>query len=309
MNRSTRILLAEDEEIVALIIADHLTSHGFEVVLCHDGLMAWEKLQAQGTSFDVILLDLMMPRLDGMELLRRIKREPSLVHIPVILETASGHDECIREGLAEGAYYYLTKPFQPEILVAIVQAAVEQVRGYRSLVEGLRRAERSIEFLQKGEFHFRDLEGARILANYLALACPEPERFIPGFQELLVNAVEHGNLEISYPEKGRLLLKGGWQEEIQRRLSLPEYQDRHVEVRFERHPETLSFTIQDQGKGFNWQDFMDFSPDRVFDLHGRGIAMSRKLSFDDLQYQGKGNIVVATVTTRRFSFLSGTRNS
>ena len=58
---------------------------------------------------------------------------------------------------------------------------------------------------------------------------------------------------------------------------------------------TSRVTIIDQGPGFDWAGYLEFSPDRVFDLHGRGIAMSRSMSFDSLEYLGTGNTVVTTV--------------
>jgi len=295
MNTPLHILLSEDEEIISIIISDLLEAHGFEVTTCSDGAEAWEILESEKTSYDAIILDRVMPRMDGMEVLRRIKAHSRMSHIPVIMETAQSDLESIREGLAQGAYYYLTKPFQPEVLLAVVQAAVDQLREYRQLVEGIQEAGRPIAFMDEGEFSFRDLEAARLLGNFLALACPDPKKVVQGMQELLVNAVEHGNLGISYPDKSNLIMDGTWHDEVKRRLSMPEYRDRTVRVSFERLPQALRFTIRDQGQGFDWDNYLDFSPERAFDLHGRGIAMARKLSFDRLEYQGNGNTVVATV--------------
>ena len=296
MNDPTRILLAEDAEIIASIIQNLLGAEGYEVTVCADGQVAWERLQQDKLGYDVILLDRSMPHMDGMELLGRIKSDPAIAHIPVIMETAQADRESIREGLAQGAYYYLTKPFEAEVLLAVVSAALQQSRDLREMLESVQRAERPLALMQTGCFRFQNLDEGRLLANYLARACPEPERAIHGLQELLVNAVEHGNLAISYAEKGALLMEGRWQEEVQRRLQLDEYRDRHVEIHFQRQPESLTFTIQDQGAGFDWQGYLEFSPDRAFDLHGRGIAMARKLSFDHLAYQGNGNTVIAAIS-------------
>jgi hypothetical protein len=57
----------------------------------------------------------------------------------------------------------------------------------------------------------------------------------------------------------------------------------------------MAVTIIDQGDGFNWQPYLEFSPERAFDLHGRGVAMSKAASFDSLEYQGNGNTVVTRV--------------
>lgn len=290
-----RILLAEDEEIISIIIQDLLGDAGMQVDVCANGLEAWERLQAGPKAYDAILLDREMPEVDGMELLRRIKKNPLLATIPVIMETAQGDEASIREGLDEGAYYYLTKPFQPSVLLAVVNAALEQNREHQEMVDSVRRVERPLALMCSGSFRFFDLEEGRLLANYLAIACPDPERTIQGLQELLINAVEHGNLGITYEVKSELVRDGRWQDEIRRRLALPENRDRFVEVKFLRERRALKFVITDQGEGFDWHEYLEFSPERAFDLHGRGIAMAGKLSFDALEYQGTGNTVVATV--------------
>lgn len=293
MNTSANILLVEDEEIISIVIESVLQSRGYRIDVCRNGMHAWEKLQADPAAYDLVLLDWGLPSLDGIELLRLVKSDRMLAGIPVIIETARSDKTSIQQGLSQGAYYYLTKPFQPEVLLAVVDAALEQRNEQQRMQENLRSAERPLALMQEGRFRFQTLDDARVLASHLARICPEPERAVQGLQELLVNAVEHGNLGIHYTEKGRYVLAGTWTEEIERRLQAPEYSRRFAEVSFRRGPEQLSFTIADQGDGFDWTEYMDFSPERAFDIHGRGIAMARHLSFDSLEYLGNGNTVVA----------------
>lgn len=85
-----------------------------------------------------------MPSLDGIELLRLIKSDRSLAGIPVIIETARSDKNSIQQGLNQGAYYYLTKPFQPEVLLAVVDAALEQRHEQYRMQENLRSAERPL---------------------------------------------------------------------------------------------------------------------------------------------------------------------
>ncbi|MDT4290933.1 response regulator [Methylomonas sp. MO1] len=295
MTQNARILLVEDEEIIAIIIRDLLVAEGFLVTVCANGCIAWETLQHDRTGYDLVLLDRGLPGMNGMELLRLIKGDRALAAIPVIMQTARSDKKSIQEGLSQGAYYYLTKPIQPEILIAVINAALQQRRELQEMSESVNRAGRPLTLVHSAVFRFRDLDEAKMLCHCLAQSCPEPERVIQGLQELMVNAVEHGNLGVSYAEKGELMLAGVWLEEIQRRLTLPEFNRRFVTVHFQRLPDKLVFTIQDQGDGFDWQDFLDFSPERVFDLHGRGIAMARLMSFDRLEYQGNGNTVTAVV--------------
>ena len=82
-----------------------------------------------------------------------------------------------------------------------------------------------------------------------------------------------------------------------RRLALPQYCDRFATIRLERNAGSVVFTISDQGDGFDWYKFLGFDPDRAFGPNGRGIAMAKMMSFTSLEYQGKGNVVVASVST------------
>jgi hypothetical protein len=116
-----------------------------------------------------------------------------------------------------------------------------------------------------------------------------------GLTELMVNAVEHGNLGITYREKSALNEKGNWRDEVDRRLALPENADRFATICMRRAADGISFTILDRGDGFDWQSYLEMCPERAFDSHGRGIAMSRMLSFTSVEYSGNGNTVCATV--------------
>lgn len=294
MNKS-RLLLVEDSRTVALQTARILSAQGFDITVAEDGMAGWEILMAGDAAFDAILLDREMPRMNGMELLRRVKALPRLSQVPVIMVTSVSDNDSIREGLAQGAYYYVTKPFLPDMLVSIVNAAVGQYSEYRALQESVRQAERPFELMESGSFRFRLIEDGRKLANSLARACPHPEKAVFGLQELMVNAIEHGNLAITYQEKTRLLVAGAWEDEVHRRLESPQCRDKHVAVHFERRPDAVTITVRDEGDGFDWQRYVDFDAERAFDNHGRGIAMARALSFDSLQYVGNGNTVVATI--------------
>ncbi|KAF0813136.1 Response regulator PleD [Andreprevotia sp. IGB-42] len=289
-----RILIVDDEPFNLEILSEHLLDEGYDVLTAEDGEAAWNVL-SHDKAFDAILLDRMMPRMDGMALLARLKQQTEFEHVPVIMQTAVGAAENVREGLAAGAYYYLIKPFQRDMLLAIVAAAVSFHREKKQLEAQLSDQASTYRLLQNGEFHFQTLDEARQLTLLLSNACPNPQKVALGLSELLVNAVEHGNLGISYSEKTRLLQQGRWHDEVASRLAHPDYRQRRVCVRFTRKDGHLEFTIADEGAGFDWKPFLEFSPERAFDPHGRGISMARMLSFDMVEYQGKGNEVVAHI--------------
>jgi hypothetical protein len=139
------------------------------------------------------------------------------------------------------------------------------------------------------------MQEAQDLALVLAEASMDSHRTVNGYSALLINAVEHGNLGIGYADKSQLLQEGRWADEIESRLHHPSYSDRKVNVVLEKTVTSTAVTITDQGRGFNWHNYLDFKPERAFDLHGRGIAISRAVSFDSIGYLGNGNTVVTTV--------------
>ena len=290
-----RILIVDDEPFNLEILSEHLADAGYETVTAEDGEAAWEILQHDKEGFSTILLDRMMPRMDGMQVLAKLKQHPDFLHIPVIMQTAVGAAENVREGLAAGAYYYLIKPFQREMLLAIVAAAVGFHKERKQLEDQITEHAESYRLLVNGEFHFRTLEEARQLTLMLSRACPEPQRVAMGLSELLVNAIEHGNLGISYADKSRVLQAGRWQDEVESRLASPEYAQKKVAVKYSTNEDEIQIYIMDEGQGFDWQPFLEFSPERAFDPHGRGISMARMMSFDSLEYQGKGNEVLVRV--------------
>ena len=115
-----------------------------------------------------------------------------------------------------------------------------------------------------------------------------------GLLELISNAIEHGNLGIGWVNKGTHLRDDTWDQEVTRRMELPENRDKVVNVDFAREGDNIRLTIRDQGEGFDWQPYTTLLPDRAFELHGRGIATARVLSFHDVEYRGKGNEVVVS---------------
>ena len=117
-----------------------------------------------------------------------------------------------------------------------------------------------------------------------------------GLLELLLNAVEHGNLGIRYEEKTQLVLEDRWKNEVERRLELPQYRERQASVTYAKNARTLTLTIRDQGAGFDWRKYLEFDTERAFDPNGRGIAMARMMGFDSMEYQGNGNQVVVKIS-------------
>lgn len=292
---TTSILIVDDEPFLRELIKEYVIPMGYNTVEAGDGVEAWSILNEKKHKFDAIVLDRKMPNMDGLELLKKIKSHPELSTLPVIMQTGSKNDDEILEGLQAGCYYYLTKPFGRALFESIVKTAVADHFAYRQLQEELQKQSQSLALLDSGSFTFRDLNESRVLTKLIAAACPEPDRVATGLSELLINAVEHGNLEISYADKSRLLAEQKWEKEVEHRLKLPKFTERKVSVQFERNQNDIIISIKDQGAGFEWQQYLEISPERSGDTHGRGIAMAKMMSFNRIEYLGNGSEVKATI--------------
>ncbi len=291
LNHNPMLLVVDDEPLNQEIIAEYLEDSPYKMRTADDGAQAWDILQTDPDVFDAVLLDRMMPNMDGIEVTRRMKDHPVLREIPIIMQTAAAAKDDVVSGLQAGVYYYLTKPFEEEVLRSIVDAAVEDYRRNRELSEQVRSRDEVLNLMRRCDLEVRTLEDARGAAAFLANACPQPQKVAMGLSELLLNGVEHGNLGLSYADKSRLHGNGAWEQEIEHRLALPQNAAKRVTVSLSRDDERITIDIRDTGTGFDWKPYLDLDPARAFDSHGRGIAMARLLSFDELEYRGCGNEV------------------
>lgn len=282
------LLFADDDPVLLKVMRVKLTNEGYGVVTASDGKIAQDLLLQTPDRFCAVLLDWQMPSITGIELLKWIKKQPLYENIPVIMVTGMVTKEHIREGINAGAFYYVTKPFDDQILVSIINAAVKDYQYKQSLIERLRQSQNPFSTLVEGVFRFRTIEEGEQLVLWLANACPSPRRAAE-LSEIIINAVEHGNLGIGYDEKTRLLATNSWSKEIQRRLALPDYAGKYVTLRVERQPDSITVYVEDEGDGFDYEKYMHFDETRVFHSHGRGIALASVAL--QVEFLGKGNKV------------------
>ena len=295
----TRVLLVEDDPDLREALKMILEPAEMEVEAAVDGAQALKLLDAEPLGFDVVVTDRIMPKVDGIELLRTIKQRREIALLPVIILTVAAQPQEMVEGIDAGAYAYLPKPVDADVLVSMIRSAAADWRHVQELNRHIRSDAETLSLAQQARFTYRSPGQAMGLGALLAKTCPDPDRVVMGLSELLVNAIEHGNLGIGYDEKSRLLKSQGWQDEIERRLALPEYAGRVATVEVEKSGQGVVVTIHDQGAGFDPEQYLAIDPARVFDAHGRGIAMARLLSFDDLRYEDEGRCAVAFVKHTR----------
>jgi DNA-binding response OmpR family regulator len=116
------VLAADDDVDILELVAFRLGRSGYDVLQAHDGEEAWQI--AQDNKLDLAVLDVGMPKIDGLELTRRLRAQESTSKVPIILLTAWVQESDVEGGFAAGANDYIRKPFSPMELVARVQAAL-----------------------------------------------------------------------------------------------------------------------------------------------------------------------------------------
>jgi DNA-binding response OmpR family regulator len=118
------ILAVDDEEDILELVRVNLSREGYTVLCAASGEEGWKLLSEQ--SVDLMVLDLMLPGMDGLELTRRLKKDPKRSRIPIVMLTAKGEEADIVAGLELGADDYITKPFSPRVLLARVRAVIRR---------------------------------------------------------------------------------------------------------------------------------------------------------------------------------------
>jgi hypothetical protein len=233
----------------------------------------------------------------GAGRLAKIRSTPGLGHLPVVVVVPP-----LAVGLADdlrrtGALVTMPPPAAEitnleEMLVATRAASLRPAR-LPALDEpiGL-----FADCVRDARFDFRTVEEARGLAQFLAKLCPDPARQGFGLEELMLNAVEHGNLAIDGETKAAHIRAGTWPSEIERRLGLPEHADKRATVWLQRGPRGIAVRIRDCGAGFDWRSVIANGVIGTSEPNGRGVVLARLLSFDRLDYIDPGNEVIARVT-------------
>lgn len=124
---SDKILVADDDRLLRGLLEHKLAVAGFEVDIAEDGGAALEL--ARTMKYDLMVLDAMMPVMDGFEVLRRLKNDPDTASLPVVMLTARRGEHDVLDALERGAAEYLTKPFIPDELVLRIRKRIKDERA------------------------------------------------------------------------------------------------------------------------------------------------------------------------------------
>lgn len=287
------VLAVEDDALSMSFLEAQIRELGHEMLFAKNGQEALALLETHHAGIDVVLMDREMPIMDGLTAVKRMKNNPVLRNIPVVMVTGADSIDEMKQGLDAGVFYYLTKPVGEDMLRSVLSAAVREAKQTKTLALELGKHKTSFHLIETAKFKFQTLAQAESLAAFIANCFPDPQRALPGLGELLINAVEHGNLGIGYERKTQLVQDGTWRAEVNRLQSLPQHAHKFAAATIAHKHDGTYVIVDDQGDGFDWKKFMQIDPARAGDNHGRGIAQANIMSFDRLTYNEAGNQAVA----------------
>lgn len=274
-------------------IAEHVQGRGFSVVAASDPATALTTIDMAAP--DIVITDLFLPEATGLTLLRELKARHE--RCPVIVMAKNAPEPMIVQALRIGAADYLHKPVTEEELAHALQRARNLLPGDLADIPGLCRSEYRVT-VDSDPDHIPGVLSWLIKTTALILPPIRRLHLRGALQELLFNAVEHGNLEIQYQEKHKALLEGRYEQLLADRLAQARLRDRRVTMHLlhDKDANCLVYRIIDEGKGFKWRSLLERSHEicKSEDTNGRGILLARSF-FPCLAYNELGNEVTITV--------------
>ena len=228
-----KILVAEDENAIRDIIAINLMRAGYEVVQASDGRQALELFNISPGSFDVVLLDIMMPILDGVSVCKAIREANA--NTGIILLTAKTQERDKIMGLTSGADDYITKPFSVNELLARVEAVCRRVQMINSALTN------NTDEIRSGDY---------------LLSVKKRAVFVSG-EKIELSQIEFQILELLISNKGKTfdrseILKYAWGDRFYGDDKVVDVNIRRLRIKVEKNPSSPAHLITVRGKGYKW---------------------------------------------------------
>lgn len=287
-----RILIIDDEKPVRDLLKIALTNDGYIVFEAEDGKHGFKLFKE--TNPDIVIADVKMPGISGIEVTRKIKELTG--NTDVLIMTGYGTEDLVIEALRAGASNYIKKPIVlNELYNLLDDIVIKRVNKTRSEV-----IKDVVVFEQKDIVLDNDFTKVWGTINQILYNLPSSvnEKIIEGMRvglyEIIINAIEHGNLGISYSEKSKALKEGMYSKLIIGRSNKANEEGKRIFIHCSTNGSELMVEVKDQGKGFNYKELPNLNdPDTFLSSHGRGIFLA-SLYFDKVEFKDPGNTVLLT---------------
>ena len=286
------VLLVDDDPAVLGMVSDALSHFGIKVHAFSEGGPALAMLEDPASPpVDMVISDINMDGMDGFDVILRVKDIQS--SMPVVLMTGQASLEYAVRAMRMGAANLFQKPLALKELVKSVFRLVEMHREFRLAQDGLKGL-----VAETRHFCFRcdELDIGSMVRHLtdrlvpMGFASPSNVDVISmAFHEALVNALEHGNLELDSSMKGDLFSETDPYTALRKqRLADEHFASRTVDVFMNSRPESFEVTITDQGPGFDTSRVAYAPEDSLHKLTGRGLAMIQMV-IDEVSFNESGN--------------------
>jgi two-component system cell cycle response regulator len=287
------LLVVADNVDTQAVILEHAKAKGYSVIAASTpalGLSTFEMAQP-----DIVITDLFLPELEGITLVKQIcERRPTC---PIVLLTDAGQGESTLKGLRAGALDYVQQPIDEEAFAQALQKAIHRLPVSVDDAPGVERLE-YVLVMGPDPSYVESTVTWLIQGTAMGLMEARQLHLRAALQELVMNAVEHGCLELRYHDKIEAMAKDQYDELILGRRQDVRFRNRRVTIRaiYDKRQQILTYQIADEGKGFNWKSRVksDFDVCHPGDASGRGIFLAHSF-FPDITYNDRGNEVTFSV--------------
>lgn len=281
-----RLLIIDDNKDLLEFLRDFFRKNGFDVLLAltaSDGIDKFKSFMP-----DVVITDMRLPDKPGNWVVKEVKSVNKKT--PVIIITGYSDHHLIVEAMENGATELLKKPFKQKdlkYLLSKIEILLKRIQ-----------VDLSSRFVLWEKRHYRipnDIHVVPNVVDYLFdrvdYLCENDSFLRIGLQEVLINAIEHGNLEISYSDKQKMLDGGDYNQLLAVRATQDRYKDKYVDIKIFSTPQYLKVIVEDMGNGFDLSALPNLGdPENFFKESGKGILMAIN-AFDQIQYNDVGNAV------------------
>jgi YesN/AraC family two-component response regulator len=292
-----KILIIDDEKPVRDVLNIALCEEGYESLQAPSGEQGIELFKSNDP--DIVITDVMMPGIDGIEVTKRMRAHRD--DIDVVVMSGFGTEELVVNALRAGASNYIKKPIVFDELFKILDDIIFKRENRKRFEISREIVEREHKSIVIGN-DVSKVWGAvnQILFNVqAAIDNVSLEGICIGLYELLINAIEHGNLGITFQEKSDALQNSTYTELLKSRMQQADTDGKVVRIESDYTPSSVTITIRDQGSGFDLSNLPNMKDAGSLLLdHGRGILLAN-LFYDSLEYDEPGNCVRISKTIDR----------
>lgn len=281
-----KLLLIDDNTDLLEYLANFFSIYNYEVIKAETGKKGLELFRHYLP--DIVISDIRLPDVRGTELIGKIHGINEKT--PIVVITAYADRKLILDALRKGAVEILKKPFRQRQLKYLINK-IETIFRQRKVEISSRFLNWEKRILEIENDIFLIPSVVNFIFSSIDYLCRDDSLIRLGLQEIVINAIEHGNLEISSEEKNRMLEKGNYAQKLVKRARKSRYRDRRVSLRVFSNPDYFKIIVEDQGPGFDTGKLPDITrPDNLLQESGKGILMAMN-AFDRVGYNDRGNRV------------------